>query len=245
MKILLYIILLLFAFLVFLLLSKIKIHICYDGNIKFGIKFLFIKFIYSFPVLYKEKNSEVFLNGVTSTEKANSENKNHFDNNLSNSLSKKTSSKKDTSSKKAPFPGIKNTILFFKNTVISLLGKIIKSFRLEKLIFKAVAGGKDASSIAVLYGYMCTAASSLHQFASNAKGMNDKNVYIEIIPDFLAETSDFYAEIRLSIKMWRALFILKKIINVIDEYKNMAQRVHEEKIKNIKQQEDKKDKQPT
>ncbi len=227
------------AFIVFLLLKKIKLSIYYDGNIKLGIRFLFIEFNYSIPILYREKNYEDLPSDEVLKEKVETESKKQSE------QKSKTSSKKNNSSPKTSFPGIKNTISFFKETVISLLGKVIRAFRLEKFVFKAVAGGEDASSVAVLYGHLCTVASSLHQFASNAKGMKDKNVYIEIIPDFLAQTSDFYAEMKLSIRIWRALLILKNIISVRDEYKNMAQKVHKEKSGKCESQQNKNVKQPT
>ena len=63
------------AFIVFLLLSKIKLSICYDGNIKLGIRFLFIEFNYSIPILYREKNYEDLPSDEVLKEKVAAENK--------------------------------------------------------------------------------------------------------------------------------------------------------------------------
>ncbi len=211
----LYILLFLLFFIVLLLCTKIVFSFKFDGNIRFSIRFLFIKFGFNIPVLYKSKETEA-------EEKEEEEYV---------YVKKKTSKKKKKSKKedKLPFPGLKNAIVFFKDAVIDVFGKVIHSFRLEKMHFRGIAASKDAAKTAELYGAMCTAASALHQFATNAKGIKKNAVYIEVLPDFLAETPDFYADLKFSIRLFRILLILKKVLSVWFDYKKLCYKVLEEK----------------
>jgi hypothetical protein len=175
----------------------------------------FFKYKLDFPILYREKESKKEENYVYEyREKAKVE--------------KKKKKQKD----KLPFPGIKNAIIFFANSIKDVFGKIVHYFRLEKFHFKAVAASEDAAKTAELYGVFCTAGATIHQFALNARGIKKDSVYIEIIPDFNTQSLDIYTDIVFSIRIWRIVLILKKVLSVWNNYKKLALQYSSEKENN-------------
>lgn len=197
----------------------------FDGNIKFSISVLFVKFEYYIPILYRQKKDDEETEYVFK-EKAQ----------------KRKKTKDGKKEEKLPFPGVKKAVVFFKDSAISLFGKAIHAFKLEKLHFKAVAASDDAAKTAELYGIMCTAGAVLHQFAENAKGIRKNAVYVEITPDFIAETADFYADLRFSIKIWKVLSLAMNGVSIWQNYKKIASSVgNENKSTETDSKESKKD----
>lgn len=181
---------------------------------KMTAKILFLKHTLEFPILYKQKkeDEEDFVYQTDESKKTTDKKK-----------------KKKQKSEKLPFPGIKNSLSFFTSSISNIFGKVVRSFRLEKLHFKAVAGAEDSAKAAELYGLFCTVASGIHQFAINAKGIKKNAVYVEVTPDFIAETLDIYCELIFSIRIFRLLFIGGGVYSVWRNYKNLAKSVLEQK----------------
>ncbi len=127
-----------------------------------------------------------------------------------------------------PFPGVKNTLLLIKDSFGIISDSFKGVFKLEKLHFKAVAASNDAATTAELYGVLCIVGSALHQFASNAKRIKNKNVYVEIVPDFIAEKTDIYGDIKFSIRIFRILIMGKNALSVYNAYKKLALSVAKE-----------------
>ncbi len=194
--------------------SKLVFSIRFDGNLLIKIRLLFLSFKFQVPILYRPKIES----------KSSVESKKEPE-------TKKTSKKKQKQKKekeKIPFPGVKKTLILFKDSIAIITDLLKGSFRLEKLHFKAVAASKDAATTAELYGVLCTVGAALHQFASNAKGIKDKNVYVEIIPDFIAETADIYGDIKFSIRVFRLAILGKNAFSIYNAYKKLAFSVAEE-----------------
>ncbi len=221
MDIFLYIVLFLLAFLIFVLSTKIYVVFYFDGNVRITFKILFYKRIINIPFLYRKKELTEDYSYEVSTVKSSKKGK------------KKVK-------EKIPFPGIKNSLNFFIDSFKTIFGKIVKSFRVEKFHFKALAASNDAAITAELYGFLCSAGAAIHQFASNAKGMKNANVYVEVIPDFNAQTADIYSELIFSIRIWRLLLIVEKAYHAWSGYKKLSESVfkqknEETKINNSKQ----------
>ena len=206
---------------IFILFSKISVRFYFDGNIKITVKILFFKRSLNIPFFYKKKEDTTENYVYVSKEKNEKE-------------IKKTKEKKE----KLPFPGIKKSIPFFVSSLSNIFGKVVKSFRLEKFHFKAVAASDDSAKTAELYGVLCTAGSAIHQFATNAKGIKKHAVYVEITPNFLAQTPDIYCELIFSIRIFRLLLIGKSAYTVWKNYKKLAMSQMEEKKNSSSTKED-------
>ncbi len=205
MMIFLYILSAILLLIIFILSLRIKFSLTFDGNLKFSVGILFVKLKYNVPILYKEKKVEEETEYVFKEKRQT-----------------KKKGKKEVKEENTPSLGIKNTVIFFKESVFKIFEKAIHSFRLERLHFKAVAASDDAAKTAELYGVMCTAGAAIHQFAENAKGMKKNAVYVEITPDFLAEIPDFYADLRFSIRIWRVLKLAFSGGSIWINYKKMV-----------------------
>ncbi len=215
MKILFFILLFFLFIIAVLSCSKLTFSFRFDGNLLFKIRLLFFSFKFKIPILYKPKIEKEVSEAI----KKEPENK--------KKINKKGKTKKKEK-EKIPFPGIKNTLTLFRDS-IGIISKSFKgAFRLEKLHFKAVAASKDAATTAELYGLLCTLGTVLHQFASNSKGIKNNNVYVEIVPDFIAEKADIYGDIKFSIRVFRILLMGKNAFSVYNAYKKLALSVAKE-----------------
>lgn len=217
MKLFLYILLVVSVLFILSLFIKISFIIKFDGNISFSLKILFFKYKLYFPIIYRKesfpKKEEVVYETIPQKKKK-----------------KSTKGKEE----KIPFPGIKKSVVFFVDTIKDIFGKIIKYFRLEKFVFKAVAAADDAAKTAELYGAFCIAGTAIHQFSTKAKGVKDENVYVEIIPDFNTEIPDVYAEIIFSFRVWRLLHIGGSLLSAFNKYKKIAANASKEKAETKK-----------
>ena len=214
MKVIGYIFISLLLFILFVCLSRIRLCLTFDGNLRASIKFHFIKFNFYIPVLYRPKKSVQDDEYIYTPKEEKT---------------KPQKTKKVKKEEKLSFPGIKNALMFFKDAVVDILGTVINSFRLEKLYFKAIVASNDAAKTAEIYGIVCTISASLHQLSTNAKKIKKNAVYIEARPDFLAETIDIYADINISIRIFRLLLIAKKALSAYFGYKKLCKKVMEEK----------------
>lgn len=209
MKIFLYVLLVILILLAFILHIKVSFIFHFDGNVKFTVKFLFYKYKLDFPVIYKPNDTKEDDTVYTKKEIRTEE--------------KMGKGKKQK--EKIPFPGIKNAVEFFAKSIKEIFTKNIKSFRLEKFHFKAVAAGEDAANTAELYGAFCTVGATIHHFASKARGIKKNAVYVQVTPDFLAQTPDIYSEIIFSIRVWRILFLGNNAYTIWNNYKKLAKDV--------------------
>ncbi len=191
----------------FILTRKLFFIFRFDGNLRICLKLLFIKKEVYIPILYRPKEVE----SDTASHNVNTKKE--------NKISKENNP--DTK-EKLPFPGIKNALIFFKNSLGDIFGKVVKYFRLEKLDFRAVAAWSDASTAAELYGVFCTVGAALHQFSLKAKKIRENMIYVEVIPDFNAESPDVYTHMIFSINVWKLLMIAGKALSIWQSYKKLS-----------------------
>lgn len=125
---------------------------------------------------------------------------------------------------KAAFPkkAVGEYITIFTDALKELVHKLKKYLFLEKYIIKADIGTDDAAKTAILYGAASNAAAQLWMLVCSLKRRtrNPKLIYTEIKPDFIAEQTDFYADIELSIRLWQILSLGMTALGVYKKLKS-------------------------
>ena len=113
-------------------------------------------------------------------------------------------------------------ITIFTDALRELVHKLKKYLFLEKYIVKADIGTDDAAKTAILYGAASNAAAQLWALVCSLKRRtgNPKLIYTEIKPDFIAEQTDFYADIELSIRIWQILSLGMTALGVYKKLKS-------------------------
>ena len=133
---------------------------------------------------------------------------------------RKKKAKKEKEKAALPKKAVGEYITIFTDALKELVHKLKKYLFLEKYIIKADIGTDDAAKTAILYGAASNAAAQLWMLVCSLKRRtrNPKLIYTEIKPDFIAEQTDFYADIELSIRLWQipslgmtALGVYKKL----------------------------------
>ncbi|MBR5263451.1 MAG: hypothetical protein IKV50_02025 [Clostridia bacterium] len=131
----------------------------------------------------------------------------------------KEEKKKETPKKYTETPALTAIITAFKDLVLGILGRFAKHLRLEMLRLRVLVASDDAAKTAMEYGAVCTAAGLVVTAAEALPRTNPKTVDVRIECDFLAETPEIDAEICLSIRIWRivwmALFTAKPLMDAL------------------------------
>lgn len=173
-------------FFLFLLLCPIKIRLSYCQNFKAELQYLFFKFSV-FDSSEKKKHKK----------KAKKEEK------------AEVSPKKEEKAKRKKLKDIqvKELLSVIKETISALYKKFSKHLYLKKAVLKISVASDDPAKTGVLYGGVCAAAAPLHTLLSSIKhrSRKEKTIDFTVEPDFLAEKTDVYADITLSLKL---LFVL-------------------------------------
>ncbi len=133
---------------------------------------------------------------------------------------RKKKAKKEKEKAALPKKAVGEYITIFTDALKELVHKLKKYLFLEKYIIKADIGTDDAAKTAILYGAASNAAAQLWMLVCSLKRRtrNPKLIYTEIKPDFIAEQTDFYADIELSIRLWQ---ILSLGMTALDVYKKL------------------------
>ena len=120
---------------------------------------------------------------------------------------RKKKTKKEKEKAALPKKAVGEYITIFTDALKELVHKLKRYLFLEKYIIKADIGTDDAAKTAILYGAASNAAAQLWMLVCSLKRRtrNPKLIYTEIKPDFIAEQTDFYADIELSIRLWQIL----------------------------------------
>ncbi len=120
---------------------------------------------------------------------------------------RKKKAKKEKEKAALPKKAVGEYITIFTDALKELVHKLKKYLFLEKYIIKADIATDDAAKTAILYGAASNAAAQLWMLVCSLKRRtrNPKLIYTEIKPDFIAEQTDFYADIELSIRLWQIL----------------------------------------
>ena len=120
---------------------------------------------------------------------------------------RKKKAKKEKEKAALPKKAVGEYITIFTDALKELVHKLKRYLFLEKYIIKADIGTDDAAKTAILYGAASNAAAQLWMLVCSLKRRtrNPKLIYTEIKPDFIAEQTDFYADIELSIRLWQIL----------------------------------------
>jgi hypothetical protein len=130
---------------------------------------------------------------------------------------KKEEKKKEISKKYTEKPALTAIITAFKDLVLGILGRLAKHLKLEMLRLRVLVASDDAAKTAMEYGAVCTAAGLVVTAAEALPRTNPKTVDVRIECDFLADKPEVDAEICLSIRIWRivwmALFTAKPLMD--------------------------------
>lgn len=135
---------------------------------------------------------------------------------------RKKKAKKEKEKAALPKKTVGEYITIFTDALKELVHKLKKYLFLEKYIIKADIGTDDAAKTAILYGAASNAAAQLWMLVCSLKKRtrNPKLIYTEIKPDFIAEQTDFYADIELSIRLWQILSLGMTALGVYKKLKS-------------------------
>ena len=135
---------------------------------------------------------------------------------------KKQKAKKEKEKAALPKKAVGEYITIFTDALKELVHKLKKYLFLEKYIIKADIATDDAAKTAILYGAASNAAAQLWMLVCSLKRRtrNPKLIYTEIKPDFIAEQTDFYADIELSIRLWQILSLGMTALGVYKKLKS-------------------------
>ena len=135
---------------------------------------------------------------------------------------RKKKAKKEMEKAALPKKAVGEYITIFTDALKELVHKLKKYLFLEKYIIKADIGTDDAAKTAILYGAASNAAAQLWMLVCSLKRRtrNPKLIYTEIKPDFIAEQTDFYADIELSIRLWQILSLGMTALGVYKKLKS-------------------------
>lgn len=135
---------------------------------------------------------------------------------------RKKKAKKEKEKAALPKKAVGEYITIFTDALKELVHKLKKYLFLEKYIIKAAIGTDDAAKTAILYGAASNAAAQLWMLVCSLKRRtrNPKLIYTEIKPDFIAEQTDFYADIELSIRLWQILSLGMTALGVYKKLKS-------------------------
>lgn len=135
---------------------------------------------------------------------------------------RKKKAKKEKEKAALPKKAVGEYITIFTDALKELVHKLKKYLFLEKCIIKADIATDDAAKTAILYGAASNAAAQLWMLVCSLKRRtrNPKLIYTEIKPDFIAEQTDFYADIELSIRLWQILSLGMTALGVYKKLKS-------------------------
>lgn len=135
---------------------------------------------------------------------------------------RKKKAKKEKEKAALPKKAVGEYITIFTDALKELVHKLKKYLFLERYIIKADIGTDDAAKTAILYGAASNAAAQLWMLVCSLKRRtrNPKLIYTEIKPDFIAEQTDFYADIELSIRLWQILSLGMTALGVYKKLKS-------------------------
>lgn len=149
---------------------------------------------------------------------------------------KKTVEKQKKPPKYTEKPALTEIITAFKDLAVGILTRFARHIKLEELRLRVLAASDDAAKTALEYGSFCAAAGMIQTAAEALPRTNPKKVNIAVECDFLADTPEFDAEIRVSIHIWRlvwmALFAAKPLMEALEllkAYKHFKKLEKEEK----------------
>lgn len=140
---------------------------------------------------------------------------------------KKADKRKTGGKEKKPSPSIKDTFRVFKDGILAFWRKYKRYARLERYIVKINLGTDDPAKTAVLYGGVATVAASLHAWALSVKkrSKRTRDIYTEVKPDFIAETTDAAAEVGFSLRVWQILSCGLPLLSTYRKYKKLPPKV--------------------
>ena len=132
----------------------------------------------------------------------------------------KPKKKKEKPPKYTEKPPLTAVVTAFKDLAVGILTRFAKHIKLEELRLRVLAASDDAAKTALEYGSFCAAAGMVQTAAEALPRTNPKKVNIAVECDFLADTPEIDAEIRVSIRVWRlvwmALFAAKPLMEALE-----------------------------
>lgn len=117
-------------------------------------------------------------------------------------------------------PPLTEVIAAFKDLAVGILTRFARHIKLEELRLRVLAASEDAAQTALEYGSFCAAAGMLQTAAEALPRTDPKKVNIAVECDFLAEKPELDAELCVSIRVWRilwmALFAAKPLMEALE-----------------------------
>ncbi len=114
--------------------------------------------------------------------------------------------KKKKKTQEKPKKSLIDILKTVKDGAVRFYGKYKRYARLDRYMLKINLGTEDPAKTAVLYGAVSAVAGSLHAFAMSVRRKRGaKVVETEVVPDFIAEKTDFAVEIGFSMRLWQLI----------------------------------------
>ncbi|MFA6730559.1 MAG: DUF2953 domain-containing protein [Eubacteriales bacterium] len=119
---------------------------------------------------------------------------------------------------------IKEFLIILKETVGDLYTGVKKHIRLKTFTLKLNVGGEDPAKTAIYYGVISGAAAGVWRLANeiNDSSGGKAKIDFEVKPDFIAESTDVYADIILGTYVWRTVLILSKLLKGYNRFKEIS-----------------------
>lgn len=110
------------------------------------------------------------------------------------------------------------TVDMLIDMVLIVLDNLGKRLKISFAVLHCTVGGKDPAATAITYGAVCAAAGNLLSLLSLYTNLEKtKKTSISVVPDFLAEKTKVYADIRFTVKFGQVFTFLFSIRKVIKE----------------------------
>lgn len=111
-----------------------------------------------------------------------------------------------------------DTVELLLDMLSVVLDNFGKRLKVSFACLHVTVGGKDPAKTAVTYGVICSLAGNIANMLSQHTNLEKtKKTSISVVPDFLAEKTAIYADIRLTVRFGQVFTFLFSIRKVIKE----------------------------
>ena len=112
--------------------------------------------------------------------------------------------------KKRSLPFNRDEILELLQIALKTLGKFGRAWRVDRFLLHYIAAGNDPYDVAMTYGWVNAALSSLAQPCSRAFRVKDCSVWTDV--DFLADWMSLDLGVAMTITLWRIFGVINAIL---------------------------------
>ncbi len=125
-----------------------------------------------------------------------------------NKAREQSESTEEKKKKKTSFSDIRKLLKVLTDAIKKIVPAFFAAIRLDRCIIKATIVGSDAADTAIKFGQLNAAVSSLYALLLNFNGA--KNINISLNCDFHMPKSSYYTDIKISIRVFRAVLVAIK-----------------------------------